>query len=487
MIFYELNMKIFFINNFVFIDHFINILVLFSKLLKTKEKEMKTDVLVIGGSAAGLVAAMTAKSNFPEKDVTIIRMEEKVMIPCGIPYIYGTTGSTDKNILPDAGLEKLGVNIVVDKVLSINTDKKTLATESGTDYEYEKLIFATGSMPFVPSSIGGQDLKNVFTVPKNKIYLNEILETMSEFKKVVVVGAGFIGVEFSDEFNKKGIDVTLIEVLPKIMGTAFDPEFSDFAEEDLKARGVKVLTNSSVKAIKGKNAVEGVELSDGTVLEADAVILSIGYKPNTDLAKEAGLALNECGFIKVDRYLRTGIKDVYAAGDCAEKHDFATGKISKIMLASTACAEARVAALNLYSLSTTNTFRGTIGIYSTSIGDKAYAVAGLTETMAKNENFEYVTGTFAGIDRHPGAFADTSKQIVKLVVQKCSGVILGGSAYGGKSVGELINVIGFAIQGRMTLNDLLVAQIGTQPMLTASPAAYPLIKAAEICKKQMRS
>ena len=448
---------------------------------------MKTDILIIGGSAAGLVAAMTAKSNFPEKDVTLIRMEEKVMIPCGIPYIYGTTGSTDKNILPDAGLEKLGVNIVVDKVLSVDTNKKTLKTEAGTDYEYDKLLFGTGSNPWVPSSIGGQDLKNVFTVPKNKIYLNEILEAMSEFKKVVVVGAGFIGVEFSDEFKKKGIDVTLVEVLPKIMGTAFDPEFSDFAEQDLAAHGVKIMTSTSVKAIQGSEKVESVELADGTVLEADAVILSIGYKPNTELAKASGLELNDAGFIKVDRYLRTGIKDVYAAGDCAEKHDFATGKVSKIMLASTACAEARVAALNLYSLHTTSTFRGTIGIYSTSIGDKAYAVAGLTETIAKQENFDYVTGTFAGVDRHPGSFEDSNKQVVKLIVQKCSGVILGGAAYGGKSVGELINVIGFAIQGRMTLNDLLVAQIGTQPMLTASPAAYPLIKAAEICKKQMRS
>jgi NADPH-dependent 2,4-dienoyl-CoA reductase/sulfur reductase-like enzyme len=448
---------------------------------------MKTDVLVIGGSAAGLVAAMTAKSNNPEKDVTVIRQEKAVMIPCGIPYIFGTIGTTDKNVLPDAGLVKLGVNIVVDKVLTVNTDAKSLKTEAGTEYEYEKLIFGTGSLPFVPASIVGQNLKNVYTVPKDKVYLNNVLEAMSDFKKVVVVGAGFIGVEFSDEFNKKGIDVTLIEVLPHIMGTAFDPEFSDYAEEDLKARGVKVMTNSAVKEIKGDGTVSSVLLADGSELEADAVILSIGYKPNTQLAKESGLELNEAGFIKVDRYLRTGVKDVYAAGDCAEKFDFATGKVSKIMLASTACAEARVAALNLYNLSTTNTFRGTIGIYSTSIGKMAYGVAGLTETMAKADNFDYATGTFAGIDRHPGALEDTSKQIVKLVVQKCSGVILGGEAYGGKSVGELINVIGFAIQGRMTLNDLIVAQIGTQPMLTASPAAYPLIKAAEVCKKQMRA
>jgi NADPH-dependent 2,4-dienoyl-CoA reductase/sulfur reductase-like enzyme len=447
---------------------------------------MKTDVLVIGGSAAGLVAAMTAKSNFPDKEVTVIRREQTVMIPCGIPYIFGTLGTTDKNVLPDAGLEKLGVNIMIDTVLSVDTDAKTCKTEAGKEISYDKLIFGTGSQPFVPNAITGKDLENVFTVPKNKVYLHAMLEKMSEFKKVVVVGAGFIGVEFSDEFNKKGIEVTLVEVLPHIMGTAFDPEFSDIAEEDLKARGVKVMTSTKIKEIKGDKKVSSVLLDDGSELEADAVILSIGYKPNTELAKASGLELNEAGFIKVDRYLRTAIKDVYAAGDCAEKHDFATGKISKIMLASTACAEARVAALNLYNLSTTNTFRGTIGIYSTSIGNMSYAVAGLTENVARSENFDITTGTFAGIDRHPGSLSDTSKQMVKLIVQKCSGVILGGSVYGGKSGGELINVIGFAIQGRMTLNDLLVAQIGTQPMLTASPAAYPLIKAAEICAKQMK-
>ncbi|MFA7629836.1 MAG: hypothetical protein WCY99_04200 [Candidatus Neomarinimicrobiota bacterium] len=156
------------------------------------------------------------------------------------------------------------------------------------------------------------------------------------------------------------------------------------------------------------------------------------------------------------------------------------------MLASTACAEARVAALNLYELATVNTFRGTIGIYSTNIGKSSYAVAGLTENMAKADKFHIVTGSFSGVDRHPACLEDSSPQIVKLIVQKKSGAVLGGEVYGGKSVGELINVIGFAIQANMTVNDLLVAQIGTQPMLTASPAAYPLIKAAEICAKAMK-
>jgi pyruvate/2-oxoglutarate dehydrogenase complex dihydrolipoamide dehydrogenase (E3) component len=156
------------------------------------------------------------------------------------------------------------------------------------------------------------------------------------------------------------------------------------------------------------------------------------------------------------------------------------------MLASTACAEARVAGLNLYSLSTVRSFKGTIGIYSTNIGESSYGVAGLTEGGARKEGFEIVTGSFTGVDRHPGKLAGAHPQTVKLIVSKECGRILGGEVIGGTSVGELINVIGFIIQGGMTLTDLLVSQIGTQPMLTASPAAYPLIKAAEVIARKMK-
>jgi NADPH-dependent 2,4-dienoyl-CoA reductase/sulfur reductase-like enzyme len=445
----------------------------------------KTDVLIIGGSAAGLVSAITAKSNNPEKSVTVIRKEEKVMIPCGIPYIFGTVKTSDKNILPDAGLINLGVDIKVDEVLSVDTETKVCKTKKGEEITYDKLVMATGSTPCQPSWLKGTQLKNVFTIPKNKVYLDNLQKELEACKKVVIVGAGFIGVETADELNKAGYDVTLVEIMPKILGLAFDEEFSSEAEELLVGRGVTVKTGVGIKEILGDDKVTGALFDNGEKMEADAVILSLGYLPNTSLAKEMGLALNEFGFIQVDQYRRTKTKDVFAAGDCSEKMDFATGKLSKTMLASTACAEARVAGLNLYKLSTITTFRGTIGIYSTAIGDTGFGVAGLTEGIAVNEGFDIVTGSFTGIDRHPGHIEDAHKQTVKLIVSKDNGVILGGEVKGGKSAGELTNVLGMVIQNNMTINDLLVAQIGTQPMLTASPAGYPLIKAAEIVAKKL--
>lgn len=445
----------------------------------------QTDLLVVGGSAAGLVAAMTVKSKNKDKTVTVVRKEEKVMIPCGIPYIFGTIGTSDKNILPDGGLEKLGVDIKIGEVTDIDGEAKVAKLASGEEIGYDKLILGTGSEPMIPKWLLGTDKENVFTIPKSKVYLDALQEKLGSLKRILVIGAGFIGVEVADELNKKGFEVTLVEILPNILGVAFDKEFAVAAEENLSQRGVKIISGVGVKEIIGGAAVEGALLSNGDKLEADAVILSLGYSPNTELAKKMGLKINELGFIETDRYKRTSNEDVFAAGDCSEKRDFATGKLSKIMLASTACAEARVAGLNLYSLSTVSTFRGTIGIYSTNIGDTAYGVAGLTEDIAKKEGFDVVTGIFTGIDTHPGCLEHSHKQTVKLIVSKSNGVILGGEAMGGRSVGELTNVIGFAIQNNMTINNLLVAQIGTQPMLTASPAGYPLIKAAEIAAKQL--
>ena len=186
--------------------------------------------------------------------------------------------------------------------------------------------------------------------------------------------------------------------------------------------------------------------------------------------------LNEFGFIRTCEYMRvlpcsTGI---IAVGDCAEKTDFITRKLDRTMLASTACAEARTAGMNLYTLSPCKSFTGTIAIYATAFGEHAFGTAGI------------ISGSFTGVDTHPGNLAHSHKQTVKLIVASDCGMILGGEVYGGYSTGELTNAIGFLIQNRVPVKALLTMQIGTQPLLTGSPAGYPLIKAAEVIIKKMR-
>ena len=454
--------------------------IIFAHELYTINTMNKVDVLIIGSSAAGLVTALTGKRVYKDKKFAVTTVMPKTLIPCGIPYIFGTVGSSDNDILPaDKMFEANDINMIVDEADAINLEEKKVSYKSGKEIYYDKLVIGTGSTPNKPVWLVGVDYPNVFTVPKNKLYLDDMHKKLKGYKKIVTIGAGFIGVEISDELNKAGKHVTLIEKLPNVLRLAFDEDVAKRAESMLIDRGVNVITGLGVKEITGNGTANGVLLENGETIEADAVILAMGYKPNSVLAKEAGLQVTDKGFIKVDDYMRTQDPDVFAVGDCAEKRDFFTRKPTPIMLASTACAEARIAGMNLFKLSAIKTFIGTISIFSTAIGKTGFGVAGITESQATAENFNYVTGSFEGIDRHPGTLEDTHKQFVKLVVGKESGVILGGEVLGGLSVGELTNTLGIIVQNKMTLNSLLTSQIGTHPLLTASPAGYPLIKAAE--------
>jgi pyruvate/2-oxoglutarate dehydrogenase complex dihydrolipoamide dehydrogenase (E3) component len=143
--------------------------------------------------------------------------------------------------------------------------------------------------------------------------------------------------------------------------------------------------------------------------------------------------------------------------------------------------------MNLYKLCAVRTFSGSIAIFFTAIGEIGFGAAGLTENMAKREGFDIVTGTFEGVDKHPGTLSDTHPQIVKLVVARESGVILGGEVVGGPSTGELTNLMGLAIQNKMTVNSILTAQLGTHPLLTAPPTAYPLIRAAQVGSQKIKA
>ena len=446
----------------------------------------QTDVLVVGSSAAGLVAATTGKRFYPRKSFTVATNQKKTLIPCGIPYVFGSVGSTDNDILPaEKMFETTGVKIKYGEVVDVDREEKTAVFKSGDKLRYEKLILGTGSEPIKPGWLRGADLKHVYTVPKNKVYLDEMQQELKPAKKIVVIGAGFIGVEISDELKKSGKEVILVEKLPHILGLAFDADIALKAQEILGNRGVQIKTGVGVEALEGNGKVEKVVLENGETIDADAVILSVGYRPNCHIAKKIGLQVNSQGFIAVDEYMRTADPDIVAVGDCAEKRDFITRKPSPIMLASTACAEARIAGMNLYKLCAIKTFSGTISIFATALGDTGFGVAGLTETIARREGFDVVTGIFDGIDRHPGTLADTHKQFIKLIVGRESGIILGGEVSGGLSIGELTNTIGIIIQNKMSLNALLTAQIGTHPLLTASPAGYPLMKAAENVHSKM--
>ncbi len=445
----------------------------------------KTDVLVIGGSAAGVVAATTGKTNYPEKEFMVIRKQSPVLVPCGIPYIFGSLKSMDKNIMPDSMLTNADIKLQIGEVASVDKENKICKTTAGLEIKWEKLVLATGSNPITPQWLKGANQENVFTISKEKDYLDNLQRCLPNFQKVVVIGGGFIGVEIADEINKLDKEVTVVEILPHVLGLAFDEEIAVKAQELLISRGVKIKTGAGVKEIMGDGKASGVLLNNGEKVEADAVILSMGYSPNTKLAQGAGLSVNRLGAIRVDEYMRTpDDPNIFAVGDCAEKRHFITRKVNNVMLASTGGAEARTAGMNLYHISSVKAFLGTIAIFSTAFGDRGFGAAGITEREALREGVDIITGAFEGIDRHPGTQPGTNKQFVKVIAARECGLILGGEVAGGPGTGELINLIGLAIQNKMNICSILTSQIGTHPLLTAPPTAYPFIKAAEVASRK---
>lgn len=444
----------------------------------------QADILVIGGSAAGLTAAITARRHHPDKNVLLIRKEQQVLIPCGIPYIFGTVGSPEKNLIPDAALTQNKIDLLVDDVTGFDREKGCVSTVGGETVAYDRLILATGSLPAMPP-VPGFDLANVFPVFKDVAHLRQMQEVLKGVKDLVVIGGGFIGVEFADECKKStGANVSIVEMLPHCLMLAYDEEFCVYAEELLRNRGVEPLTNTKVSRLAGKKSVEGVVLGDGSTLPAQAVIVGIGAVANVTLAQRAGLHIGPTGGIAVDRTLRTSDDRIYACGDCAEKVSFFGGRPSPLKLASIATAEARIAAANLFG--TRRESIGTVGVWATAIGETAFATAGLTEILAARHGYNYVVGTAEAPNRHPGGMPGARTMKVKLVFEKRTGVILGGQVMGDAAAGEVINAISACIQRRMTAEDVAMFQTGTHPALTASPVAYQFVNAAEAAIAALR-
>ncbi|MFP4107080.1 MAG: FAD-dependent oxidoreductase [Phycisphaerae bacterium] len=435
------------------------------------------DIVVLGGSAAGITAAITARRHHPNKSILLVRKEKQVPIPCGIPYIYGTLGGPEKNLIPDSVLESNRIELVIAEVTRIDREQHRLITGED-EVQYERLILATGSIPTQPP-IPGVDLDGVFAILKDVEHLAHLQHRLKQARNIVIIGGGFIGIEFADEINKiDSKNVTVLELAANCLSLSYDAEFCSEMETLLRSRGVTVRTSATVARIAGNGHANAVELKDSTSVPAGLVILGIGAKANVDLAKEAGLRLGLTGSVAVDRTMQTSDPAIFACGDCAEKISFFGGGPSPLKLASIAQLEARIAGANVYGLRRESD--GTLGVWSTAVGDLAMGTAGLTESMAKDRGYEVVAGTVETPNRHPGGMPGAAPVKVKLVFEKHSQVLLGGQVRGSVSVGELINTIAACVQKRMTAEDIAMFQMGTHPALTASPIAYPLVNAAEV-------
>jgi len=439
------------------------------------------DVIIIGGGPSGIITGVTARKQNPQKSFLMIKEEEKGLVPCGIPYVFHDLDDVSQNAMGPKPFVAAGGEVLIGHVTDVDLKKRTVKTAAGEEFSYTKLVFSTGSTPTIPVFIKGYELEGVEYIKKSYSYIEHLKKKADPLKNIVVIGGGFIGAEVAEQFAKHAEkNVTLVEAEKHCLFKAFSADYSALADEALKNSGVHVITGTRVDEILGENGhVKAVKLSNGDTVQADLVISAIGYKPNTSLAKTAGLEINSLGAIRVDNYLRTTAEDVYAVGDCSQTIGFITGRTDNIMLASTATAEARVLGCNLFGIGLLRNFAGTLSVFSTEIHQKVFASAGAIEQSAKESNISYVIGKFEDVDRHPAALPGVESLKVKLVVSPGNGAIIGGEIYGGKSAGEMINIISLAIQKAVTVYEMISFQVGTHPLLTPAPTKYVLIKAAE--------
>jgi NADPH-dependent 2,4-dienoyl-CoA reductase/sulfur reductase-like enzyme len=441
----------------------------------------KYDVIIIGAGPAGIITGATAKKVYPDKTMLMFREEEKGLVPCGIPYVFHELNGAEQNMMGPKPFIDLGGEVITDKVINIDVKNSIVKTESGLEYAFEKLVFATGSKVMVPTFIPGYDLENVFYINKSFNYIKNLFDVLQTKKDIVVIGGGFIGAEVAEQLAlHEDKNVTIVESEEFCFSKAFSRDLSAIATKALSGTRVKVLTSTRVEKVNGENGVAGsVLLNTGETIVCDAVIMAIGYRPNTELAKKAGLELNNRGAIKVDNYERTEFPNICAVGDCSQTTGFLTGRSDSVMLASTATAEARVLGHNLFGVKIRKPFNGTIAVFSTEINGLSMASAGVNESNSKAANIKVVSAMFSDFDTHPAAFKNTAPLTLKLYASPCDGSILGGEVWGGRSAGEIINTISLAIQKSVSVFELISFQIGSHPLLTAAPTKTILIKAAE--------
>ncbi len=451
------------------------------------KKERQVDGLIVGGGPGGMSTAITAAKVWPERKILLVRPEEEPIVPCGIPYIFGTLKGVEQDLLSNAPFRALGGEILCDTVREIDPKARTALTEDGVLIHWQRLVLATGTRPH-QLPFPGIERPGVFVIRKDYDHLEHLFdEVLPQSKRLAVIGGGFIGVEFADEVRKSGIEVAIIEQLPHLLLHNFDEEVAVKVEATLLEAGIQLYTGNGALALEGegdKGPVQAVRLANQERVEADAVLVAIGDQRNVDLAQALNLTMARGGGIWVDAFQRCReYPEIFAVGDCAFKQDLLLRRSVPSLLASTAAAEGRIAGINLFGLQHERYNAGTIAIYASQIGDLAFGCAGMTANAARHEGLDVVVGRVEVPDHHPPTMPGTRMMTCLLVVSR-SGLLLGGQVLGGPTTAEVLNAIGLAIQARLGVHELVSFQFGSHPRLTAP--AHPIALCALEALEQLR-
>lgn len=451
---------------------------------------MKQKLVVIGGVASGTKTAAKAIRENPDLDVTVLTEEDYISYAgCGLPYYIGNVIKEKKHLTimnPEKFKDKdITVLLRTRAEKIIPGQKKVIAkdlvTSEEKEFPYDKLVLATGAKPIVPP-IPGIELKNVYTLRSvtDAFKIRDAVEKEG-IKKAVVVGGGFIGLEVAENLSLQGVKVTLVELLDQILPN-FDKEIALLAEKHLKEKGIDIFTCEKAVSIEGEDGRVKALLTDKRKIDADIVLLSIGVKPNTQLAADAGIELGFKGAIKVNENMETNIHDIYAVGDCAENINLVTGKPAWFPMGSTANKMGRVAALNIYPKGEKESLKGVLGTTVVKLFDINVAKTGLSERDAKNAGYNIITVIVPAHDRahyYPGA----KNIITKLIVDKATHRLLGAQIIGEGVVDKPIDIAATVITLGGTVQDMAKLDLAYAPPF--SSAMSSTIVAANVARNKL--
>jgi len=440
-----------------------------------KKKKMK--VVIIGGVAMGPKTAARLRRINPEVEITIIERGKILSYAgCGMPYCVSgdiedckTLNCTPVGVPRDSIFFRNVKDVtVLDGTLARSIDREAkkveiVNIETGEYHSlpYDTLVLATGGMPVIPP-IDGARLKNVFRLwhPDDALAIREMV-TAGEAQRAVIIGGGLIGIEMTEALRKRGLTVTVIEMMPHILPGLLDPEVADYLTKYVRTRNVAIMTGTTVTEILGddQGRVTAVRTGEGEI-PADIVLTNIGVRPNIMLAQDAGLEIGPHRGIQVNEYLQTSDPNIYAGGDCVENTVLATGQRAFLPMGSTANKHGRIAANNIMGRG--EKFSGVLGTAVVKVFDYNVGKTGLTETQARDAGFDVVTTLCPATDS-PHYYPTHKPMLLKLIADRHSRKILGLQVAGFGDTIKRVDVIATAMYFGATIDDLPAIDLGYAP------------------------
>lgn len=431
--------------------------------------DTKMRLIIIGGVAGGASAA--ARSRRLSEDAEIIMIERTPYVSfanCGLPYHIGGAIPQRRNLLvqtPESLKERYNIDVRINtEAISVNRDKKivsvkNLQTGAVDEISYDKLILAPGAESFRPP-LPGIDLPSVFTL-QTLADMDAIINSLNKntLHHAAVIGGGFIGLEAAENLAQKGMAVSIIEADRQVM-PPIDPEMAELVHRELKIRGIDLHLGRTAQSFALESEKTIISFKDGGKLETGMVLLAIGVRPRTKLARDAGLSIGQTGGILVDDRLLTSDPDIYAVGDAIEVKNPLTGMPAYIPLAGPANRQGRIAADQVFGRD--SRYRGTVGASICKVFDLSVGAVGYSEKVLKKLGIKYqksITHSGNHASYYPGAYPIA----IKLLFNSENGAILGAQAIGMEGVDKRIDVLSTAIAARFTVFDLEHAELAYAP------------------------